>query len=1144
MVRPKRRWFLRVLLVLVLLAGVLALWLSGPGLRWFGPRIAQHFLERANLAGEFEVEGNLIGGLSVGGFRLSSDGPLESLTVDRIVPHYTLRDLLRGKVAGVTVEGVHVELRFDPQEDESDGSPPDLEALVRALREARRQAVRYDVELGDVTLNATRNGEPLLTLGPSSLNHRAGSGVFNVDLGVVTDATGRDWNAQSSAVVWANDRITLEKLDPLGGIGVRDLVVMLPASSGPSAAATLLLDGGELAVSTSPGLESLALDLESGAVDPSALLAPFGIDVPVAGTLGALALRVDGLLPDPRAATGTADMEFTDVIWEDWRVERLAIEAGVGDDAATLLLSADALGTELAFEARLALARSGDRFKIGDGSGTFRVPAVPSVIAALASRIEAIDPQATVPDSVLAGGFTVAFSGNEPTTATVRAALAPLDAEVASAVGLTATWQRDEPLAGELTLDGLTVSGRYDFATTDYVAAVALDDFTSARLDPWLVVGSVDLPGDAFVSGRWNGSGNVRDGRHTGDADFSEARWAREEVLAAGGRGGIRYTPGSIRLDALELVIDDQAVVLEAELTDGILEVSRFVWSLDGVEMASGSATLPAPEEWTSGEAWREILANDERPIELSVATKELSLALLEPWLPGVERLDPRSTAQLDAAVSGTYADPVVLASLELRELRAPEQPDLPPADISLAVNAADGSMLVEGTINAPDFAPARLTATMPFRPAEWAAEPDLLLDEPLDARLELPRLDLARFATLVPAARTLAGVATGDVTVSGPLRAPEIRGSLAVQDGGIALVTGAFPDITGVSAALDITPDAATLRNLRATIAGGTLTGGGTITLDGVMPEQMDITLTADHLPIVRNELVIIRANAGLRVLGTMETASITGTIGLVDSLFFRDIEILPIGAPIAGPAAAELPRIDAPRDLSAFVPEAFRDWGLNVLVRTEDPFLIRGNLGTGRIDASIRVGGTLGVPAPDGAAVISDATAALPFSTLRVHTGTIRFTPENGFDPTLEIRAQAEPRPYRVDIFVYGLLSNPQLILTSSPPLPENEIMTLLATGTTTEGLEDPQMAATRALQLLLEELRRGRFRIGRQLRPLLRVLDRVDFTLAEQDPYDSDAYTTATIALSDRWFLSAGVGGQEGDTRMLAVWRFSIP
>jgi hypothetical protein len=100
----------------------------------------------------------------------------------------------------------------------------------------------------------------------------------------------------------------------------------------------------------------------------------------------------------------------------------------------------------------------------------------------------------------------------------------------------------------------------------------------------------------------------------------------------------------------------------------------------------------------------------------------------------------------------------------------------------------------------------------------------------------------------------------------------------------------------------------------------------------------------------------------------------------------------------------------------------------------------------------------------------------------------------------------------------------------------------MTLLATGTTTTGLENPQAASSRALQLLVEEMRRGRFRFGKQLRPLLALLDRVDFSVAETDPYSSESFSTATLSLTDRWFLSAGIGAT-GDSRMLAIWRLSF-
>ncbi len=124
-------------------------------------------------------------------------------------------------------------------------------------------------------------------------------------------------------------------------------------------------------------------------------------------------------------------------------------------------------------------------------------------------------------------------------------------------------------------------------------------------------------------------------------------------------------------------------------------------------------------------------------------------------------------------------------------------------------------------------------------------------------------------------------------------------------------------------------------------------------------------------------------------------------------------------------------------------------------------------------------------------------------------------------------------------MQVYAYGKASDPQLVLTSEPPLPESEIMTLLATGTTTSGLEDSQAASSRAMQLVVEEMRKGRFPLGKQLRPVLGLLDNVDFSLAESDPYDSDSYTSATLKLSEKWFLSGGMGA-EGDQRVLAIWR----
>ena len=433
----------------------------------------------------------------------------------------------------------------------------------------------------------------------------------------------------------------------------------------------------------------------------------------------------------------------------------------------------------------------------------------------------------------------------------------------------------------------------------------------------------------------------------------------------------------------------------------------------------------------------------------------------------------------------------------------------------------------------------AQVTGRMPFRPVVWAEHPEMLMDESFTARADVQRLDLSKFATMAPGIKKLAGRASGSIDAAGTIAKPALKGRIDLTEVALEMVDESIPTITGGTLAMDLAPDKITLADLRADCAAGALRGSGSLTLVDGMPGMLDFRVSGNRLPVLRNESMIIRADADLRLAGEYPRPSLTGSITVMDSLFYRDIELLPIGVPFTTPSAAAVPGIDAPENPGEKVPALFRDWPLDMRLRTGNPFLIRGNFAEGKIVADLQLRGTLGQPVPDGEVRIHDLKAALPFSTLEVRKGTLRFTPETGFDPLLEIRGSSNPRPYRVNGYVYGRASDPQLILTSSPPLPENEIMTLLATGTTTSGLQDPQTASARALQLLAEEMRRGRFGVGRQLRPLLGLLDRVDFTLAESDPYSGDTFSTATLALTDRWFLSAGMS-DEGDTRLLGIWR----
>jgi autotransporter translocation and assembly factor TamB len=545
------------------------------------------------------------------------------------------------------------------------------------------------------------------------------------------------------------------------------------------------------------------------------------------------------------------------------------------------------------------------------------------------------------------------------------------------------------------------------------------------------------------------------------------------------------------------------------------------------------------PEDFSK---FDEFVANDSRPLNLEIESETLPLSLLRPWVKGLEQVGDKATGQMKLSVSGSLAEPKVDANIELKNISSPSQPSLPTTDVTVKIDAADGVAKISAEAVAPDFAPATLNATMPFLPKKWAMNPESLMTEKIEGQLDLPRLDLSRFQSLIPGAKNLTGVTTGKIVIAGTVGDPKVDGNLQLSNGSLKLNGDTIPGLEGVNFDLKTDLNQMTIKGDVKDLEGGSLKINGTIGLknkngDGL--GEIDVTLKGQGLPVRRNEFIILRANADLSIKGTTQSALVSGNVGIIDSIFYKDIELIPIGKPFLEPSAAKLPTIDTPDNPGEAVPAAFKDWTANVLVKTIDPILIRGNLGEGRVDVALRIEGKLGNPQPNGTVKLSKAAARLPFTTLVVNEGTLTYTPKTGFDPIVDLRGAAEPRPYRVQIYASGRMSDPKLILTSQPPLPENEIMTLLATGTTSSGLENSQQAASRATQLLIEELRRGRFLFGKRLRPVLALLDDVDFSVAESDPYNSDLYNSATLKLSSKWFISAGLGA-EGDQRFMAIWR----
>ncbi|TAG07565.1 MAG: hypothetical protein EAZ42_12760 [Verrucomicrobia bacterium] len=1143
----KRRRKLRIFLWLVLAITVaLLIWGNGPGFRLLLPAIARAALKPSNTDASFTVRGSLLGGWSLHQVKLSNHTTFGELSIDSFTPDFKPSALLSQPLEKIHLDKIHLDLHIHEKAEEN---PLPIEQQIQLALEKipqnRAHFLPIDLQITDLTLRATKEGKLVFNLESSQLNKRLNADEFLFDLGAMTDGMGRIVPAQKSSLIWKSDSIRWARLQLTPAIGLSDLLVTMPPAGQATGQVLLSLNDAQIEIKGEQGFNELKVKLLSGQLDIDAFLASLGISPVVQGNLTACSLSLTGLLGDPDAIDGQLQLELDDAVYQQVMIPEFNLRLSKAADAVDLDVQGEAMGSPVAITAKTNLLIEKGQWQPAKIEGNLKIAEVSKVMDQLSSLTTSLDPLAPFPASSIDADFSLMPSSTVVDSASGILNLTAQDGQIASPLRLEWAWQKNQPITLNLQADQLSSEVKYDSQKTTYDAKVSFNQFQSARVQPWLRPFKLNLDAALIIDADWSGSGDLTQKNHQGNLQLRDAALKLlatpthpEKVYQASGKFQYDW-PKKLNVEGLSLKHQKQIITANLNLLDQQLKIENLSWKDQNLVLAEGRAQLPVPENFSK---WREFLASEKSPLQADIVTGEIPFSYLSSWVPALASLDPNARGKVSLKIAGTYAQPRIEAEVLAKELRSPQQPDLPTTDLKIDLLGEQDVLTIKAAATARDLPPAVVSFRMPFRVNQWANDRSILMAETIELKADLPRLELARFQTLVPQLKRLGGTTTGNIVGSGTLQKPLLKGTLKLADGIIELKNDQIPAITSINAQIDADASRIALTSMTALVGGGKISADGSLNLANRQPTNVNLRIKLDHIPVVRNESMLVRANAVITCAGPWQAASVTGNVGLVDGIFYRDVEIIPMGMPMNLPAAATLPKVEAPRKLANALPLPFRNWPLRVNIRTDDLFLIRGNIATGEARAALTVGGTLGNLLPDGQVQLKNFRASLPFSTLLIPSGKIDFTPSTGWDGLLEIRGTSEPRPYRVVIYAYGRMSNPQLVMSSSPPLPDNEIMTLLATGATTSGLEDPQAASARAMQLLIEELRRGRFLNSRRLRPVLKLLDRVDFTLADQDPYSTESFSSATLQLHDRWYLSTGLGGM-GDARTLLIWRLAF-
>ena len=476
----------------------------------------------------------------------------------------------------------------------------------------------------------------------------------------------------------------------------------------------------------------------------------------------------------------------------------------------------------------------------------------------------------------------------------------------------------------------------------------------------------------------------------------------------------------------------------------------------------------------------------------------------------------------------GTIGDLKTRLDVQVRDLRNELWPKMEPATFELSAQTAQNRLTASGKLQQPRIQPLEITATMPFDVRKIVQARGFPDDTPITAKARLPRSSVNFVRQFVPDLQQLDGDLGLDVDVNGTFGHPVLSGAGDMTVNVARFTNATLPTLRGFNVRFTFTDNVLTLDRFGGDLAGGPFSMSGRVTFVKLTDPILDLQMRAQSVLVARNDTLTARADGDVRVTGPLAAATVSGSVALTNTRFLKNIDLIPIGLP--GRPAPQ-PPTERPEFFSLPGPP-FRDWKFDVAIKTKDPVLIRGNLATGEATTDLKLMGTGLKPGLQGMVHMEDVEATLPFSRLDVSQGSLTFNPKDSTNPTIDLQGTSVIRDYTVRVYVYGTLLSPQAIFTSEPPLPQEEIISLIATGTTRRELSTGNVLAGRAAMLLVQQLYRKIVKKGEPTDSNT-VFNRLDLDLGTVDPRTGQQQATVRFKITDQLVLTGDVGVR-GDFR----------
>jgi autotransporter translocation and assembly factor TamB len=294
------------------------------------------------------------------------------------------------------------------------------------------------------------------------------------------------------------------------------------------------------------------------------------------------------------------------------------------------------------------------------------------------------------------------------------------------------------------------------------------------------------------------------------------------------------------------------------------------------------------------------------------------------------------------------------------------------------------------------------------------------------------------------------------NVAVTGTPARPNVIGNATLTGGQIQDYTRGV-NLTGIEAEASAEGTTIRLSKFTAKAGPGEISGTGTVDLSA-RGTAVDISFKAANARPIASDLLTANLDSDLKLQGTLAGGlTLSGTLNVrqgninIPEKFSQEVATLNVRHSRKGP----------PPPPSPVVTHVM----LDLTLVSPGRIFVRGRGLEAEFEGELKIAGTTGSPQVQGALELRRGTLSLAGTELTFTSGTISFNGQalrSRIDPSLNLIAQSEANGITATLKITGTASQPRIEVSSSPSMPQDEVLAQLLFQQSAKSLSAVQLAS----------------------------------------------------------------------------------